>query len=321
MEAAFDGVRVMRGGRPVLDVPQLRLASGRVTAVLGPNGSGKTTLLRALAGLERPSTGVITLGGRRIGSARAASALVAFAFQQAVFVSGTVRENLELGLRLRGVRRDERHERVAAVAAATGIAALLDRRALTLSGGEAQRTNLARALALRAPLTLLDEPTSGLDASARAALLGDLPPLLRSFAGTVVVVTHDREEALALAQDAVVLRDGRVVAAGEASDVLWRPASAAAADVLGFTIVPGESGGRVAIPPGVLRCGPAPADAVQFAMTVASVAAGPHEATVRGTIGGQPAVAFGPTSAAAGDTIRAWAPRDAVVQFADEDDA
>jgi ABC-type sugar transport system ATPase subunit len=147
MEARLEQVRFAYGDRPVLDVPELGLAEGRVTALLGPNGSGKSTLLRLLAGLERPRTGRVLVGGR---PAREARASVAYAFQEAVFLSGSLRANLDLALRLRGLPAPERRTRLAEAATACGVAHLLDRPAGRLSGGEAQRANLARTLSLRA---------------------------------------------------------------------------------------------------------------------------------------------------------------------------
>jgi hypothetical protein len=131
----------------------------------------------------------------------------------------------------------------------------LGRDAHRLSGGEAQRANLARTLGARAPVTLLDEPLSGLDAAARASLLTDLPALLRQFTATTIVVTHDRDEAMRLAGDLVILIDGRVEAAGEKSAIFRAPPSVASAQFLGYTLLPGE-GGVTAIAPEALRAGP-----------------------------------------------------------------
>ena len=236
----------------MLDVPGLGLAEGRVTALLGPNGSGKSTLLRLLAGLERPRTGRVLVGGR---PAREARASVAYAFQEAVFLSGSLRANLDLALRLRGLPAPERRARLAEAATACGVAHLLDRPAGRLSGGEAQRANLARTLSLRAPLTLLDEPLAGFDEPGRGRMLAELPALLRRFAGTTVLVTHDRDEALRLAQDLVLLREGRVRAAGPAREVVAAPPDPETADFLGYTLIPTDAG-LAGIAPGGLRAGP-----------------------------------------------------------------
>ncbi len=252
MEAYLEGVQFAYGDRPVLDVPALRFADGRVTALLGPNGSGKSTLLRLLAGLERPRAGQVLVGGKPAPAARAS---VAYAFQEAVFLSGSLRANLDLALRLRGLAADERRPRLAEAATACGVAHLLERPASRLSGGEAQRANLARALSLRAPLTLLDEPLAGFDEQGRAQMLDELPALLRRFAGTTVLVTHDRDEALRLAADLVLLREGRVQAFGPKREVVASPPDAETAAFLGYTLIPTDAG-LAAVAPGALRPGP-----------------------------------------------------------------
>ncbi|MGI8927379.1 MAG: ATP-binding cassette domain-containing protein [Tepidiformaceae bacterium] len=267
MEVRFHDVRVARAGRDVLAVPGLTFSSGRVTAILGPNGSGKSTLLRTVAALERPRAGGVTIGGQPAHRNRRTREAVAFAFQSAIFVSGTLGANLHLALRLRGLPRPEREARIAEVTAACGITHLLPRDAHRLSGGEAQRANLARALALRAPITLLDEPLSGLDGPARRQLLFDLPGLLRDFAATTLLVTHERDEALRLAADLVVLLDGRVRAAGPKSEVLRRPPDAEVAAFLGYTLLPCDTG-LLAIAPGAVRPGDS---GVTFEMIVAAV--------------------------------------------------
>ena len=251
MQARIAALRVVRGGRVVLDVDALELPSGSTTAVFGPNGSGKTTLLRALAGLEPAARGTIEFGESGALSDRAS---VGLAFQRPVFLRGSVRANLGLGLELRDVPASERATRIAEVARECGVAHLLERNARELSAGEAQRVNLARALALRAPLTLLDEPLAGLDHGTRTALLFDLPRLLGTFATTTVVVTHDREEAFRLAERLVVLVGGQVRTAGAKADVYRRPPDAETATLLGYSVLPTPHG-EVAVPPGGLRVG------------------------------------------------------------------
>jgi ABC-type sugar transport system ATPase subunit len=242
-----------RGRRTILDIGSLTFGNGRTTALIGPNGAGKSTILRLVAALERPAAGSISLGAGRATPA-AVRRTVAYAFQQPVFVSGTVRENIDLALRLRGVDREERETRIGETAEACGIAHLLHRNAHRLSGGEAQRANLARALALRAPVTLLDEPLSGLDGPGRRQLLHDLPGLLRQFATTTIVVTHDRDEALRLADDLVVLIGGRVHASGPRPVVFGAPPDPATAAFLGYSIIP--AGGEIlAVAPRALRPG------------------------------------------------------------------
>jgi ABC-type sugar transport system ATPase subunit len=258
MDLEFDGVRVERDRRLVLDIPSLRIRGGRTTAILGPNGSGKTTLLRLIAGLERPRAGSVRFEPEQSGP------FIAYVFQEQVFLRRSVRDNLELGLRLRGIEKEQRHGRVQDAAHLLGVTHLLDRRADHLSGGEARRVSLARALCLRVPLVLLDEPLEGLDERTYVRLLDELPQLLSTFNATTLLVTHDRHEALRLAQDLVVLVDGRALAAGDKRDVVMNPRITQVAEVLGHTVFQVD-GRRLAVPPGALQTGPG---RVEFSMVV-----------------------------------------------------
>ena len=248
-DVTLEHVRVAREGRLVLDVPTLTLRGGRTTAILGPNGSGKTTLLRVIAGLESERTMSVSIGGSPVHTRD-----LAYVFQEDVFLRESVRANLELGLRLRGIASAERHQRIDDAAGVVAIGHLLDRRADRLSGGEGRRVSLARALCLRAPLVLLDEPLAGLDEGTHARLLDELPRIVAAFDATTILVTHSRDEALRIADDLVVLVDGRVRARGEARDVAEHPRVAAVAEVLGYTVLatPAQT---VAVPPGAMRLG------------------------------------------------------------------
>lgn len=254
MDVSFEGVRLVRAGRLVLEVPAARFAGGSVTALLGPNGTGKSSMLRLIAGLERPAAGSVRIAGEAVRAGRTHPA-VAYAFQSPVFIAGSVRHNMSVALRFRRVPRAEREERLRQAAAWCGIEALLRRDARGLSGGEAQRANLARTLALRAPVTLLDEPLAGLDAPGQRQLLRALPGILRSFATTAIVVTHDRDEALRLAEELVVLIGGKVHASGGRAAVFGAPPDADTAAFLGHVVVP-CAGGMAAIAPRALVPGP-----------------------------------------------------------------
>jgi ABC-type sugar transport system ATPase subunit len=264
MDVTLEGVRVDRDRRQVLDIPSLRIRGRRTTAVLGPNGSGKTTLLRVLAGLDALRTGSVRFGDGDDGHD---SPPIAFVFQEEVFLRRSVRANLELGLRLRGVKASDRTARVVEAVERLGISHLLDRRADELSGGEGRRVSLARALCLRAPLVLLDEPLAGLDERTYARLMDALPGVLAAFDATTLLVTHSRQEALRLAEELVILIDGRVQAAGPTRDVAANPSTGEVADVLGYDVLPSVSG-PVAIWPGSLVLG---RGAFEFSMLVEDV--------------------------------------------------
>jgi ABC-type sugar transport system ATPase subunit len=267
MAVEITGLRFERQGRTVLDIAALRLAAGSTTAILGPNGAGKTTLLRLIAGLERPQHGRIVRSERTFAGGGRARPDVAVVFQEQVFLRQSVRRNLELGLRLRGISGNERAARIDEAARLLGVTALLDRDAGRLSVGEARRVGIARAICLQAPLVLLDEPLAGLDAVSHARLLEDLPRLLRRMAATTVLVTHSCEEALRLGTDLVVLIDGHVRASGHKRDVAGRPADADVAAALGYTVVT-TGDRRVAVPPGGFAVGPG---ALQFPLVVDEV--------------------------------------------------
>jgi tungstate transport system ATP-binding protein len=223
---------VRRGGRVVLEVEALELPRGEILALIGPNGAGKSTLVTTLALLERPVSGTIVLNGTPVDWRRgllAARRRQAIVFQEPLLFDTTVAENVASGLKLRGVPAAERTARVELWLRRLGIAHLAGRQARTLSGGEAQRTSLARALVLEPELLLLDEPFAALDAPTREALADDLLPLLRETATTTVLVTHDRDEALVMGDRLGVILAGRLVQVDRPERVLAAPASDAVA--------------------------------------------------------------------------------------------
>lgn len=215
---------VARGKRRLLEGVDLTLHRGEVVVVLGPNGVGKSTLLSVLGGLLKPAAGSVELHGR-----------VAATLQTPALARRSVRANLNLAMSWWGVPRSERKERAQGALALLCIEHLADRLANTLSGGEARRVHLARALALRSDALLLDEPFAGLDPPTRADLLGDAQTALRDPGRATMVVVHDRGEAWALADRLIVLLDGRVAAQGDPHEVLEHPADSAVARFLGFT--------------------------------------------------------------------------------------
>ncbi len=216
------GVLVERDGRVVAEADNLALDGGETLALLGPNGAGKTSLVLALAMLL-PARGEIRLGGAPVRDAQAYRRRVGIVFQRPLLLDRSVRENAALGLALRGTPHGERDERTRSALARLGVLELAERRARSLSGGEAQRVSLARALALRPEVLFLDEPFSGLDGPTRDRLQSDLGRVLRDDGVATVFVTHDREEALALADRVGIVIGGRVRQLDRTDEVFRRP--------------------------------------------------------------------------------------------------
>ncbi|MCC6179519.1 MAG: ATP-binding cassette domain-containing protein [Chloroflexi bacterium] len=219
---------VRRAGRIVLEVPSLTLRRGEILVVVGPNGAGKSTLAGALALLDRPASGEICLGGTPVDWRRGALAArrrLAMVFQEPLLFDTTVFDNVATGLKLRGLGRREVEARVHDWLVRLGIGHLARRQARTLSGGESQRTSLARALVVEPELLMLDEPFAALDPPTREALTDDLAPLLRERQTTTVLVTHDRDEALTFGDRLAVIVEGRIVQIGRPEEVAAAPAS------------------------------------------------------------------------------------------------
>ena len=219
--------------------------------MLGPNGSGKTTLLRLLAGLERPTSGEVSLDGRPAsGLDLRTRRTIGYVTQRPALVSATVRRNIELPLAWRGVARDERRRRALAALSRLDVAGLAERPAGRLSGGERQRVSLARTLATEPTVLLLDEPAAALDPGARTALLDDLDTALAATGATVVHVSHRVEEAVRGAERVVVLDAGRVRQVGSPVEVLQAPADPVVARLVGYPNVlaaAADTGGQVRV--------------------------------------------------------------------------
>lgn len=219
-----EGLRVVRRGRTILDVGGITLASGETYALLGASGAGKSTLLRVLGLLERPTAGRVVFGGRVVDRHDLqARRDIAAVFQKPYLLRGTVAENVGYGLRLRGVGGAESRRRIGEALARVGLSGWEARSALTLSGGEAQRVALARALVLEPRLLLLDEPLSYMDPLLRRELTREFAAILSSEHVTTLYVTHDQDEAVAVADRIGIMRDGRVVAEGDPDAVLGLP--------------------------------------------------------------------------------------------------
>jgi iron(III) transport system ATP-binding protein len=222
------------GEQPVLRDLDLDVPPGSLTAVLGLSGCGKTTLLRVIAGFERAQRGVVTLGGTTLDDGGTyvppERRGVGYVPQEgALFPHLSVEANVGFGLS----RRERAGGTVDSLLEMVGIVALAKRMPHELSGGEQQRVALARALALRPQALLLDEPFSSLDASLRTQVREEVNGLLRGQGVTAVLVTHDQEEALSLADSVAVLRDGKIVQQGSPEDLYERPTDESLARFLG----------------------------------------------------------------------------------------
>lgn len=222
------------GEQPVLRNLDLDVPPGSLTAVLGLSGCGKTTLLRVIAGFERAQRGVVSLGGDTLDDGGTyvppERRSVGYVPQEgALFPHLSVEANVGFGLS----RRERTGKTVGGLLEMVGIDALAKRMPHELSGGEQQRVALARALALKPQALLLDEPFSSLDASLRTQVREEVNSLLRGQGVTAVLVTHDQEEALSLAESVAVLRDGSIVQQGSPEDLYERPADEGLARFLG----------------------------------------------------------------------------------------
>ena len=248
-------VGVRFGSRDALRNIDLAVPDGQIAALLGPSGSGKTTLLRAVAGLERPTSGRVLLDGRDLTGVPAHERGIGLMFQDfALFPHRDVGGNVSFGLRMQGATRAEQDRRVAEVLELVRLPGTQRRAVSSLSGGEQQRVALARALAPRPRILMLDEPMGSLDRELRERLPLELRALFQQLGVTVVYVTHDQEEALAVADRTILLRDGRVEADG-ASEALWSsPPTAFVARFLGYrNVAPAEvRDGRLVTPWGVI---------------------------------------------------------------------
>ncbi len=237
MTEAILGLRdvvVERAGRQILEVDSLDVYPRDVLAVVGPNGAGKSTLLRVMALLERPAQGQVLFDGQPVRHHLLAyRRRMAVVFQEPLLLDTTVEANVRSGLSLRGVARPERDRRVRLWLERFGIAGLAGRSVRTLSGGEAQRTSLARALVLEPQVLLLDEPFAALDAPTRQELIDDLDRLLPELEMATVFVTHDRAEALRLGDRLAVLLGGRIRQIGAPGAIFAAPADEEVAAFVG----------------------------------------------------------------------------------------
>lgn len=240
----FIAARKSYGASIAIHELDLVLPPGAFTVILGPSGCGKSTLLRMIAGLEGISGGELRIGGARMNEREPKDRGCAMVFQNyALYPHMTVAENIGYPLKVGGMKRAERQARVAEAAAALGLDALLDRRPGQLSGGQRQRVAMGRAMVRRPRVFLYDEPLSNLDAKLRVQMRLELRRLHEQLGATSVLVTHDQQEAMTLADHLVVMRGGRVEQEGRPREVYAAPASLFVAGFLGtpaMNLLPGH---------------------------------------------------------------------------------
>ncbi len=245
--ARFEGVVKRFSGIPAVDGVTLDIARGEFFALLGPSGCGKTTLLRLLAGFEAPDEGRILLDGEDIVPVPPHRRPVNMMFQSyALFPHLSVAGNVAFGLKQEGLPRAEIATRVSEMLALVRIEALARRRPHQISGGQRQRVALARALVKRPKVFLLDEPLAALDKKLRAETQFELKALQRRLGVTFVIVTHDQEEAMVMADRIGVMDRGRIVQVGSPAEVYERPNSRWVAEFVGeANMLEGEMSGSL----------------------------------------------------------------------------
>lgn len=239
VEVRVENVRKTYGKVEALKDASLTFASGAMTAILGPSGCGKTTLLRSIAGFIHVDNGRIWLGGDDVTQLPPQRRGTAMVFQNyALWPHMTIFGNVAYGLRLQKVPEAEIRRRVLKVLELVEIGNLADvetRKPAALSGGQQQRVALARALVVEPKVLLMDEPLSNLDAKVRQRLRAELRRLQKQVGITAIYVTHDQEEALALADTVVLMDQGRIVQTGTPQDIYLKPTTAFAAEFLGVS--------------------------------------------------------------------------------------
>ena len=271
---SIDHVSHSFGPARVLDDVSLHLAPDSYTVLLGPSGSGKTTLLSILGGFLAPERGRVMIRGEDCTSLAPAKRPTATVFQDyALFPHMTIGANVGFGLRMKGVARPERDAKARAMLEVVGLAAAFDRKPHQLSGGQRQRVALARALVVEPAVLLLDEPLGALDLKLRRQMQDELKAIQKRVGTAFIHVTHDQEEAMALADHVVVMNHGRIEDQGGPERVYAKPATRFTATFMGeSTIVPGRVGNGM-IDTALGRF-PAPPDAAHVAVRPEHVSLG-----------------------------------------------
>jgi len=230
----IQNLQVGYGSSLVLDGIDLQVQEGEMIALLGPSGCGKTTLLNALCGFLPVSGGTISVAGRELTHLPPEQRDMAMVFQSyALWPHMTVAQNVAYGLKLRKMDRPAIDQRVQEVLALVNLSGYEDRNVMALSGGQRQRVALGRALAIQPPMLLLDEPLSNLDARIRLSVRHEIKSLQKQLGFTSIIVTHDREEAMVMADRIVVLNGGKIEQIGTPQQIYQQPETAFVADFMG----------------------------------------------------------------------------------------
>ncbi len=233
-EVRLEGVAKRYGKVTAVKPLDLTIAPGSLVTLLGPSGCGKTTLLRMIAGLERVSEGRLMIGGRNVTDLSAGERNVSMVFQSyALFPHMSVRENVAFGLVSEGMAKAEAHAKAEEALATVGLKGLGDRLPSEMSGGQQQRVAVARALVLEPDVLLFDEPLSNLDARLRRSMREEIRDLQQRLGVTVVYVTHDQSEAMAVSDTIVVMKAAEIAQAGTPRELYEEPANVFVATFMG----------------------------------------------------------------------------------------
>ncbi len=263
----------------------LEIRKGELLALLGPSGCGKTTTMRSIAGLMTPVGGRISLDGADITRVAANKRAVGLVFQSyALFPHLTVFENVAFGLKLKGMTGKELEAKVAAGLKSVGLSAFASRKTPELSGGQQQRVALARSMVMEPKVLLLDEPLSNLDARLRLEMRTELQRVQKESGVTMIFVTHDQVEALALADRIVVMKNGAIEQIGTPEEIYNHPVSSFVADFVGFENIFAVKGGKLTTENGAVSLAKELPDVAGLAWRprAVSLGSGPLTGTVRG---------------------------------------
>ena len=252
-QVRLENITKSYGGLEVIHGADLTIEDGEFVVLVGPSGCGKSTLLRMISGLEEISGGTLTIGDKQMNSTHASERGVAMVFQSyALYPHLTVRGNMEFGLKIQGMKKQERDQRVENAAEMLQITDLLDRKPKAMSGGQRQRVAIGRAIVRNPECFLFDEPLSNLDAKLRVQMRQELTDLHQRLKTTMIYVTHDQVEAMTMADKIVVLQSGHVEQVGTPMDLYHRPRNRFVAEFIGspamnFMTVEAVIDGRTAL--------------------------------------------------------------------------